>query len=162
MGNTKSRKLFAYTTDWVELCCGCSLSLKKAAIFPARHNRVCTHQIISKSCHTTYSDVSTNATLITAQMYIASCESKNKLCSFSPFLPGWDGLDHRTEDEINVPLKMVKPYKCFQSQCGKGRLLQVAEQPSVKSRVLSLCSVFETIKHLFMIKICVTVYGQGQ
>ena len=40
---------------------------------------------------------------------------------------------------------------------GKGSLLQVAEQPSVSSGVLSLYLVYEIIEHLLMIKICVTL-----
>ena len=43
----------------------------------------------------------------------------------------------------------------------KGRLLHVAEQPSVDSRVLSLHLISEIIEHLFMVKICVTL-NEGQ
>ena len=40
---------------------------------------------------------------------------------------------------------------------GKGRLLHVAEQPSVNSGVLSLSLVYEIIEHLTMITIFVTL-----
>ena len=69
--------------------------------------------------------------------------------------------------------KLVKPYTCFKvnvmeppvkipTDFGKGMLLQVAEQSSVKQRSLvSLYLVSEVIEHLFMIKIYVTVLRSG-
>ena len=75
--------------------------------------------------------------------------------------------------EINIIIynKVAKPYKRFQSQhhgtsqkvkisLGKGRLLAGR---AAFSHTLSLCLVSQIIKHLFMIKICVTLNeGQGQ